>query len=368
MSLTAALPPVHGSPVHGDGMSRLSAARRHFSADPGFLNTASAGLPCAATVEAMSAALHVWSAGHAAPADFDAPLERSRDSFARLVGVPSAWVAQASQLSVLAGLVAASLPDGAEVVAADGDFTSVLFPFLAQERHAGRDVSVRLVPLADIASAVRESTSLVAVSAVQSSDGALADLDAIAAAADAHGARTFIDVTQAAGWLPVAAERFDYVACSAYKWLLCPRGVAFLSVRPERVEELLPVHANWYAGADPWTSIYGGPLRLAPTARRFDASPAWLCWVGAAPALELLETVGVAAVHDHDVALAQRFRAGLGLPPAASPIVSVSVPGAQARLASAGVRTAVRNGCVRVSFHLYNDESDVDLAVQALTT
>jgi selenocysteine lyase/cysteine desulfurase len=30
------------------------------------------------------------------------------------------------------------------------------------------------------------------------------------------------------------------------------------------------------------------------------------------------------------------------------------------------VRTAVRNGCVRVSFHLYNDDDDVDRALHAL--
>ena len=85
----------------------------------------------------------------------------------------------------------------------------------------------------------------------------------------AHGAQTFFDVTQAAGWRPIDAARFDYVACSSYKWLQCPRGVAFKAIRPERVDALVPHYANWYAGDDRWASIYGGPIRLASNARRF---------------------------------------------------------------------------------------------------
>ena len=45
-------------------------------------------------------------------------------------------------------------------------------------------------------------------------------------------------------------------------------------------------------------------------ARRFDLSPAWLSWVGAAPALALLEEVGVEAIHAHDVGLAEPLPRG----------------------------------------------------------
>ena len=37
-------------------------------------------------------------------------------------------------------------------------------------------------------------------------------------------------------------------------------------------------------------------------------------------------------------------------------------------LVEAGIACAVRAGSVRLSFHLYNDEQDVDLAVAALAT
>jgi selenocysteine lyase/cysteine desulfurase len=125
--------------------------------------------------------------------------------------------------------------------------------------------------------------------------------------------------------------------------------------------------AGWWAGDDPHTSYYGPPLRLARDARRLDISPAWFTWVATAPALELIEQVGVEEIRAYDVGLADRFREGLGLPASGSAIVSADVPGAQERLEAAGVRAAVRGGRLRASFHLYTTEADVDLALNALT-
>jgi len=199
------------------------------------------------------------------------------------------------------------------------------------------------------------------VSAVQSRDGRLADLDAIAAC----GARTFVDATQACGWMPFDAGRFDYVVCGGYKWLLGPRGTAFFYARDR--EALVPAAAGWYAAEEPMANLYGPPLRLAGDARALDVSPAWHCWVGHAPGLALVERVGVEAIHAHDVALARRFARGLALPEGDSAIVSLDLPEAAAdRLAAARVRAAGRGGLVRFSFHLYNTEADVDRALEVL--
>jgi selenocysteine lyase/cysteine desulfurase len=84
------------------------------------------------------------------------------------------------------------------------------------------------------------------------------------------------------------------------------------------------------------------------------------------PSLELIERIGVAEIGAHNVALANRFLAGLGRPPGDSAIVTVDVPGAEEKLRKAGVRAAVRAGRVRASFHVYSTEADVDLALNAL--
>jgi selenocysteine lyase/cysteine desulfurase len=346
-------------------MTSLAGAQRLFDPEVAYLNTATYGLPPRTAFDALRAAAGEWRHGRTSFEGWDRSVGAARTSFARIAGVPEDDVAVGAAVSYFAGLVAAALPAGARVLSVEGDFTSLLFPFLAQEE---RGVRVELVPLERVAEALGAEHDLVAVSAVQSADGRLADLDAIAAAAAHHGVRTFVDTTQAMGWLPVACGHFDYTAAAAYKWLLCPRGTAFCTVGAERRAELLPHAAGWYAGPDALGTYYGAPLRLAGNARRFDLSPAWLSWVGAAPALALLADVGVEAIHAHDVRMADRLRAGLGLPPGDSAIVSIGgLPeDAAERLAHAGVMAAGRGGALRLSCHLYTTEDDVDRALGAL--
>jgi selenocysteine lyase/cysteine desulfurase len=207
----------------------------------------------------------------------------------------------------------------------------------------------------------------VAVSAVQSADGRLADLDAIDSACADTGTRILVDATQAVGWLPFDASRYAYTVCSGWKWLLAPKGTCFFTVDPELANGLIPHYANWYAGAEPWSSIYGGPLRLANDARRFDMSPVWHSWVAQAPALDLLTEVGADTLYAHALGLASRFRIGVGLPPGDSAIVSI-VTSAEAmkRLERASVIGSVRAGRLRLSFHVNNCLDDADRAAEVL--
>lgn len=348
-------------------MDPLDTLRAAFAPVPGYLDAATCGLPARATADAMHAALDTWQAGTADLAVYDEAVTASRAAYSRLVGVDPSWVAVGSQASALVGLVAASVPDGAEVVTIDGDFASVVFPFLA---HADRGVTVRTVSLESLADEIRPTTDVVAFSLVQSVDGRVADLDAVRTAAAAAGALTVCDVTQAAGWLPVDATLLDVTVCASYKWLSTPRGTAFLTVRPELLDRLRPTSAGWYAGEEIWSSVYGPDMSLARDARRFDVSPAWLCWVGAVPALELFADAPHDAVHRYTVDLADAFRAGVGLAPGGSAIVRLPDDAAGSRralLAAQGTRAAGRGGGVRLAFHVWNDAADVERAVATLT-
>jgi selenocysteine lyase/cysteine desulfurase len=328
-----------------------------------YLNTASYGLPPAPAWEALQAALEDWHGGRTSWEQWGVPGEEARASFARLVGVPVETVAIAANVSTLVAMVAASVPDGSRVLAPDVEFTSVLFPFMAQEH---RGVRVDLVPVAELAGAIGPDVDVVAFSAVQMASGEVADLDAIATAAAEQGAMTVVDATQAIGWLPLDRLRFDVVAAHAYKWMLSPRGTAFMAVRPEPLASIVPHAAGWYAGEDPLATFFGPPLRLAESARRLDTSPAWFMWVATAPALALLEQIGVDAIHEHDVRLANRFRAGLGLEPSDSAIVFCDVVGGVEKLERAGIRAAVRGGRLRTSWHVYNTEEDVERTLDVL--
>jgi selenocysteine lyase/cysteine desulfurase len=341
----------------------IEAALERFPRVRGHLDAATSGVPPLAATVAMREAVAAWAEGRIDGPSYDAPVERSRAAFAALVGVTPRDVACGANVSVFAGVVAAALEPGAEVVVAERDCASVLFPFRVQE---ARGVRVRAVPLERVAEAVDARTALVAVSAVQSADGRVLDLDAVAAATAHHGADVFLDATQAIGWLPLDATRFAYVAAGGYKWLLGPRGTAFLAARPAALDRLVPHTAGWYAAREPWAMLYDGAPRLREGAGRLDVSPAWACWAGQAPAIELLSELGVERVGAYDLELAARLRDGLGLPSGDSPIVLAERPDAAERLARAGVKASVRAGRARLACHLPATAGDVARALEAL--
>jgi len=333
-----------------------------------YRDTATYGLSPVAVADVVIGAERARLEGRFRPTDVDEAVAVSRARWGALVGAPADRVAVMGQVATGVGLVAAAVPAGTTVLVPEGEFTSVLWPFLAR---ADEGVRVRTVPLARLVAAAAEpDVGLVAASAVQSADGAVLDVAALVAAAHRHGARVLVDVTQAAGWLPLAdaCAAADWVVGGGYKWLMAPRGTAFLAGTDEALGLLRPAHANWFGGDDPWASCYGGPLRLAGDARRFDVSPAWPSWLGQRVALDLIAEVGVAAIHRHDVGLADRLRAGLGLAPGDSAIVSLPAPvGAAERLAAAGIAASVRAGRLRLSCHAHNTEGDVDRALTVLT-
>ncbi|MGW0807822.1 aminotransferase class V-fold PLP-dependent enzyme [Nonomuraea sp. NPDC002799] len=333
-------------------------AGKLWDADPGWLNTASYGLPPRRAFEELQSVLTQWRHGSSDWAPWDSSVGRSRAAFARMVGAHVADVTVSSTVSQIMSTVATALPPKARVVVPEIEFTSNLFPWAVA-------ADVVTVPAGRLADAITPGTAAVAFSLVQSATGEVAPLRDILAAARAHDVLVFADASQACGWLPVDVAGIDALACAAYKWLMAPRGAAFGYLSPRLRERMRPLAANWYGGADEGGSFYGPPLRLAADARAFDLSPAWFSYVGAAPALELLNELGIERVRDHDVTLANRFRTGLGLEPSDSAIVSVDAPGE--RLAAAGIRAAVRAGRVRASFHVYTTAEDVDRALDVLT-
>jgi selenocysteine lyase/cysteine desulfurase len=341
----------------------LPEAQRQFVVDHCFLNTATVGLGCIDATAALAKDLDQWRGGRIDIYSYDDLIDRSRKAFAELVGAsnPSS-VAIISQLSQASGAVAAMLSPGDHVLVAEEDFTSVLFPFLVR----ADEITVRAVPLADLIGEINTTTTLVAVSAAQSSDGRVIDLDALAARAAEFDVLTFIDATQAAGWLPIGADRFSVTAAAGYKWMCCPRGAGLMTVGEDLIGRMKPNSSNWYGAENPWESSYGPPLRMAPTAKRFDLSPAWSAWVGAAPSLELLASVGTDTIHAHNVELANQFCRRIGIADADSAIVAFEHDGADLALERADVSAAVRQGRTRLSFHLYNDLEDVDRAASAL--
>lgn len=348
---------------------RLADVRSLFEPAPGtiYLDTATYGLPPRPTVEAMHAAVTQWQAGTADwISDWDVRGEACRSSFASLIGVSTETVALLPAVSVGVGMVAASLTDEDEIIVSDDEFLSVLYPVFVSARERG--ARVRMAPFECLADAVTDRTTLVAFSLVQSQGGRTANAREIVDAAHRVGARTLVDATHAVPFVAVDS-RADYVVCAAYKHLLCPRGVAFMHVAPDRDTSLAPWLANWRSANDPYGVHYGGKLDLAKGAAQFDVSLAWFSWVGAAISLQLLVDWQQQGYLEEPVKMARRLARLLGLPEPGGTVLGVPVEDAvlvRSQLAEAGVKAAVRAGSVRLSTHVYTTAEQIEMAARAL--
>lgn len=327
---------------------------------------------------ALTEAVTAWQDGRLDVAGWEEAAPAARFEFARYLGVPAADVALVGSVAEAAATVAASLPAaGGTIVVGDDEFRSNLFPWLTLGAQGYRIVRAPAGPAGrteSLLAAIDEATALVAVSEVLSVDGERVDLVRLRAATDTMGARLFVDLTQSLGVLrpDLAAARPDYLAIHGYKWLLCPRGAAWL-VTPHH-DELHPLMPSWKSTPD--GGYFGGPLRPAAGAARCDTSPAWLSWIGARAAIELMARLPAAAVEQHCLTLAATFREGARSAetvPAGSRrpshIVAVRVPDPEAvrdRLRAGRVHAQVLGDRLRVGFHYFNNDDDVAAALRAL--
>jgi selenocysteine lyase/cysteine desulfurase len=217
----------------------------------------------------------------------------------------------------------------------------------------------------------------VVVSDVLSQDGHRLDLVKLREATDAVGSQLFVDATQSLGVLKFDNDRVrpDYLVAHGYKWLLAPRGAAFLVVRNALVADIQPLQPNVQSSVD--GTYFGGTLTAWPTAARLDTSPAWLSWVGARAALALMSTLEPGQVEHHCLGLADRFRDAareLGYsildPDGTSQIVVVEAlnPDRLAQsLRAHRVRCLTYADRMRVGFHYFNNGSDVNAVVESMS-
>lgn len=341
-----------------------SSISQHYPQVTGWLNSATYGLPAKRTSAKLIQCVKDWQTGTFDALQVDVDVQRCRKAYGQLVGVDYSRVAVVGAVAQQVGLVASNLKDGSKVLCAKEDFTSVTYPFIADPRL--EMISVPFDEVLDYAKEHGSELAAIAISPVQSACGRVLNLEDLKKVAAEHDLITILDVTQAAGWLPINAADYDITVCGGYKWLGCPRGVGFMTIT-DACEWMHPLWANWYATNSPWDNCYGVEMELAQCAHQFSVSPAWFDVSACAEALEVLAEIGVDNINRHNIALANHFRSALGLEPSDSAIVSIEVTEQQVEaLEQAGIATASRGGRTRFAFHLTSTITDVEKALEAL--
>ena len=168
-------------------------------------------------------------------------------------------------------------PTGSKFLSVATDFPAITRPWIAfAESH---EIELQFVEdqtevdlTESLVQNIDDRTAVVAVSYVQFSTGTCTDIYRLREATRKVGAFLVIDVTQAAGAIPIDTKGWeaDIVVCSGYKWLGGHGGVGLAVVAPEFLKQTPPA-PGWMGALDPF-DMQATKLPLAEDARRFTQS------------------------------------------------------------------------------------------------
>ncbi|MGI8781148.1 MAG: aminotransferase class V-fold PLP-dependent enzyme [Solirubrobacteraceae bacterium] len=339
-----------------------------------YLNTGTDGPLPAAAVGAANEELAAELRSGRFTAHFERRFElqdQLRAAYARVVCAAPEEIALTTSTSDGLGRVIAGLGLGRddEIVTSDQEHPGLLGPLLAARR---RGVSVRAVPLAHVAEAVGEQTTLVALSHVSWIGGEVAP-----AGRSELDVRVILDGAQGAGAVHVDPRA---LGCAAYaaagqKWLCGADGTGFIWIDPAFAERVALVSPSYMTFEDAAAGLEGG---FKETATRFDtpALPREAVALSLA-AIGVLEAAGWEAVQAEATARARRLadrlreRGRTVMARGATTLVTWEDPFAEAtrdKLEAAGV--VVRNlpgrALLRASVGAWNDDADLDRLLSAL--
>jgi selenocysteine lyase/cysteine desulfurase len=316
--------------------------------------------------------------------DFFADVERARAAFAKLLGTSPLNIAITPSTSYSIAVAAKNLPfkRGQTAVVPEAEHASNVYAWMQLARERGGEIVTAARPesgdfTAAILECIDRRTAVVAVPQCHWSDGLWIDLVAVGARAREVGAALVVDVTQALGAAPfdLAAVRPDFLACSAYKWLLCPYSLGFLYVAPHW-QNGAPLELHGFNRAN---AFFGGagkgyPEEFAPGACRYDVGERsnFIHLPMAILALEQLVAWGPANIAATLAPYTRRLEEigrslGFAAPPqgcGAPHLTGLRFPGGmpdriEEKLAAKGVYVSVRGPALRLSPHLYNDDEDL---------
>src|SRR5438876_4319259 len=324
-------------------------------------------------------------------------VEQLRTRFAASIGADREEIAVMPSASAGINAIASALSfgnrsesllgasDRSHVVLGNFEFPTMAQIWLAQQR---RGASIRWaratgdrLEIDAYQRVIDERTLIVPATHVCFRNGHKTDTAALTRLAHTRGALVFVDDYQRTGSGPIDVHALgvDFMVTGCLKYLLAAAGVAFLYVRLDLIERLQPTLTGWFGRVNPF-AFRIDELDWPPAATRFESGtpPVPNAYLAIA-ALDLLDQIGYQRIGEQVARLVERYRSAAAAAgfvvrtpkerERRGPLVVVEcidAPALVSRLAAHGIIASSRGNGLRVSFHAYNDEQDVDAVIGAL--
>lgn len=320
--------------------------------------------------------------------------EKSRKQFAELLGVNADDIFHSCSVSDINNLIIHALSHKTQhVTVIEKDYPSNVLPFmLAQERRDSITLS-RLNLNGEILPTVSwleknlpKETTIFCCSWVTFDTGKKVDILKIGKFLKSRNITFIVDVTQGLGGLAISSKELSYISaisCASYKWMLGPYGHAFGYLSPELQKNLKHPNANWLTSKNSKivTSLLEYTTDTLPGVRSFDrGQTANLLTLGCLEgALEFLLELGLENIQSYNKNLSSFFYENYStkkyelITPKENSGNIVCLKGKnidslqlEKDLRDQDIDVSIREGNIRISFHVYNEKNHVEHLLKVL--
>lgn len=315
-----------------------------------------------------------------------------RAAYAKMIGAPKRTVGIGLNTSFGLNMAAFGLPlkRGDEVLVSDIEFPAVIYTWKAAAES--RRLKIKFIKSRErcfdvdaLKKAIGKRTRVLSLSYVQFFNGYKNDLAILAEICQKHDLYFVVDGIQGMGVEPlnVVNAGIDIFTSGCQKWMLAPQGCGFFYLSDRVRDTMTPPVMSWL-GVD-WNMNFSDLFHYNRTwidsAQRFELGYyVVLNLHGMKAAAQVFQNLGIRNIQQHNHALIDRlakyirsnprYRITSSMEPKHRSSIFTFACERVAELHRELLKNKIilvnREGSIRVSVHLYNDESDIDRLIEVL--
>ncbi len=350
-----------------------------------YFNAASVGPLCRPVKEALDKffEISVYSNKNTDIPAF-ADLDRIRKLGAKMIGARQGETGFGFHTNFGLNLAALGLPlkKGDEILLSDIEFPSNVYPWTALKERGIKIKFIKSVnrffDIGNFEKAIGRKSKVLSLSFVQFFNGYKNDLKTIGEICKRRGLYFVVDGIQGCGVESIDVHKchIDIFSAGGQKWLLSPQGTGIFYIKKELQDKLNSPWRSWLSvdWGLKFDDLFHYDKKPFDSARKFEMGTYAYSHVHAmAAALQLITSLGVKNIQRHNHILldilidflktGRRYKIVSNIEKKhRSSILSFtcdSVREVHRALIKSKIICVLREGAIRVSVHLYNDQSDI---------